>query len=116
GRVRGRRLGRGRGAGHRYPAQHRARRRISGSFRGVLSDREGALGVESAVMSSAPDPRTTTATGSDVRVRFSPSPTGTPHVGLIRTALFNWGFARHHGGKLIFRIEDTDANRDSQES
>ncbi|GGO59510.1 glutamate--tRNA ligase [Microbacterium nanhaiense] len=67
-------------------------------------------------MSSAPDPRTTTATGSDVRVRFSPSPTGTPHVGLIRTALFNWGFARHHGGKLIFRIEDTDANRDSQES
>ncbi|MGO1235763.1 MAG: glutamate--tRNA ligase [Microbacterium gubbeenense] len=67
-------------------------------------------------MSSAPDPRTTTATGSDVRVRFCPSPTGLPHVGLIRTALFNWGFARHHGGKLVFRIEDTDANRDSQES
>jgi len=68
------------------------------------------------MMSSAPDPRTTTATGSDVRVRFCPSPTGLPHVGLIRTALFNWGFARHHGGKLVFRIEDTDANRDSQES
>ncbi|MTE22934.1 glutamate--tRNA ligase [Microbacterium sp. ZXX196] len=67
-------------------------------------------------MSSAPDPRTTTATGSDVRVRFCPSPTGLPHVGLIRTALFNWGFARHHGGKLVFRIEDTDANRDSEES
>ncbi|WP_105565354.1 glutamate--tRNA ligase [Microbacterium halophytorum] len=62
------------------------------------------------------DPRTTTATGSDVRVRFCPSPTGTPHVGLIRTALFNWGYARHTGGKLIFRIEDTDAARDSQES
>ncbi|MCW4384936.1 glutamate--tRNA ligase [Salinibacterium sp. SYSU T00001] len=57
-----------------------------------------------------------TASGADVRVRFCPSPTGTPHVGLIRTALFNWAFARHHGGKLIFRIEDTDASRDSEES
>ncbi|MCS6710856.1 glutamate--tRNA ligase [Brachybacterium sp. EF45031] len=56
------------------------------------------------------------ATGSDVRVRFCPSPTGTPHVGLVRTALFNWGYARHTGGKLIFRIEDTDAKRDSEES
>ncbi|GAA4544810.1 glutamate--tRNA ligase [Amycolatopsis samaneae] len=51
-----------------------------------------------------------------VRARFCPSPTGTPHVGLIRTALFNWAFARHNGGKLVFRIEDTDAARDSQES
>jgi glutamyl-tRNA synthetase len=57
-----------------------------------------------------------TAAGSDVRVRFCPSPTGTPHVGLIRTALFNWAFARHTGGKLVFRIEDTDAARDSEES
>jgi glutamyl-tRNA synthetase len=57
-----------------------------------------------------------TATGSDVRVRFCPSPTGTPHVGLIRTALFNWAYARHTGGKLVFRIEDTDAARDSEES
>ena len=56
------------------------------------------------------------ATGSDVRVRFCPSPTGTPHVGLIRTALFNWAYARHTGGKMIFRIEDTDAARDSEES
>src|ERR687890_2194356 len=51
-----------------------------------------------------------------VRVRFCPSPTGTPHVGLIRTALFNWAYARHTGGKLIFRVEDTDAARDSEES
>ncbi|MCR3719405.1 MULTISPECIES: glutamate--tRNA ligase [Prauserella salsuginis group] len=51
-----------------------------------------------------------------VRARFCPSPTGTPHVGLIRTALFNWAFARHNGGKLVFRIEDTDASRDSEES
>ena len=57
-----------------------------------------------------------TATGSDVRVRFCPSPTGTPHVGLVRTALFNWAYARHTGGKLVFRIEDTDAARDSEES
>lgn len=57
-----------------------------------------------------------TATGADVRVRFCPSPTGTPHVGLIRTALFNWAYARHTGGKLVFRIEDTDAERDSEES
>lgn len=52
---------------------------------------------------------------SDVRVRFCPSPTGTPHVGMVRTALFNWAHARHTGGKLIFRIEDTDAARDSEE-
>ncbi len=51
-----------------------------------------------------------------VRVRFCPSPTGTPHVGLIRTALFNWAFARHHKGAFVFRIEDTDAARDSEES
>jgi glutamyl-tRNA synthetase len=51
-----------------------------------------------------------------VRVRFCPSPTGTPHVGLIRTCLFNWAFARHHGGTFVFRIEDTDAARDSTES
>ncbi|AYF75154.1 glutamate--tRNA ligase [Nocardia yunnanensis] len=53
---------------------------------------------------------------TDVRVRFCPSPTGTPHVGLVRTALFNWAFARHHGGTFVFRIEDTDAARDSEES
>src|SRR6195952_4659670 len=51
-----------------------------------------------------------------VRARFCPSPTGTPHVGLARTALFNWAFARHHHGTLVFRIEDTDAARDSEES
>ncbi|MER7436700.1 glutamate--tRNA ligase [Pseudonocardia alni] len=56
------------------------------------------------------------STPAQVRVRFSPSPTGTPHVGLIRTALFNWAHARHHGGALVFRIEDTDASRDSDES
>jgi glutamyl-tRNA synthetase len=51
-----------------------------------------------------------------VRVRFCPSPTGTPHVGMVRTALFNWAYARHTGGTFVFRIEDTDAQRDTEES
>jgi glutamyl-tRNA synthetase len=51
-----------------------------------------------------------------VRTRFCPSPTGMVHVGLLRTALFNWAHARHAGGQLVFRIEDTDASRDSEES
>jgi glutamyl-tRNA synthetase len=51
-----------------------------------------------------------------VRTRFCPSPTGTVHVGLLRTALFNWAHARHAGGTFVFRIEDTDAARDSEES
>ncbi|PRX48299.1 glutamyl-tRNA synthetase [Prauserella shujinwangii] len=59
---------------------------------------------------------TQTTQTKPVRARFCPSPTGTPHVGLIRTALFNWAFARHHGGSLVFRIEDTDAARDTEES
>jgi len=46
-----------------------------------------------------------------IRVRYAPSPTGFPHVGNIRTALFNWLFARHSGGKFIVRIEDTDVAR-----
>ncbi|MFB2584604.1 glutamate--tRNA ligase [Herbiconiux liukaitaii] len=67
--------------------------------------------------SSPPAPHPfTTASGADVRVRFCPSPTGTPHVGLMRTALFNWAYARHTGGSMVFRIEDTDAARDSEES
>jgi glutamyl-tRNA synthetase len=56
------------------------------------------------------------STANDIRVRFCPSPTGNPHVGLMRTCLYNWAFARHHGGTFVFRIEDTDAARDSQES
>lgn len=46
-----------------------------------------------------------------VRVRYAPSPTGMPHIGNIRTAMFNWLFARHHGGSFIVRIEDTDQER-----
>ncbi len=68
------------------------------------------------VMSHTESPQFSTATGADVRVRFCPSPTGTPHVGMVRTALFNWAYARHTGGTFVFRIEDTDAARDSEES
>jgi len=53
---------------------------------------------------------------SAVRTRFAPSPTGFLHLGSARTALFNWAFARHHGGRLILRIEDTDRLRSTQES
>jgi glutamyl-tRNA synthetase len=74
-----------------------------------------------AVSSSAPNEVTSAVTrevtaDTPVRVRFCPSPTGTPHVGLIRTALFNWAHARHTKGTFVFRIEDTDAARDSEES
>jgi glutamyl-tRNA synthetase len=53
---------------------------------------------------------------SPVRVRFAPSPTGYLHIGGARTALFNWLYARHTGGKFILRIEDTDQARNSQEA
>src|SRR3954447_12121135 len=51
-----------------------------------------------------------------VRVRFCPSPTGSPHVGFARTALYNWVFARQHGGTFVFRIDDTDKERSTEES
>ena len=54
-------------------------------------------------------------TGKEIRVRFAPSPTGDLHVGNIRTALFDWAFARHTGGTFIFRIEDTDKERVTDE-
>lgn len=50
-----------------------------------------------------------------VRVRIAPSPTGNLHIGTARTALFNWLFARHHGGQFILRIEDTDLERSKPE-
>ena len=52
---------------------------------------------------------------SNIRVRFAPSPTGYLHVGGARTALYNWLFARHHGGVFILRIEDTDVDRSKPE-
>ena len=52
---------------------------------------------------------------SSPRVRFAPAPTGFLHVGSARTALFNWLFARHHGGEMVLRVEDTDAALKTQE-
>jgi len=51
-----------------------------------------------------------------VRVRFAPSPTGDLHIGSVRTALFNWLFARHHKGTFVLRIEDSDVKRSTDES
>ncbi|KHO62190.1 glutamyl-tRNA synthetase [Thermoanaerobacter sp. YS13] len=53
---------------------------------------------------------------SEVRARFAPSPTGSLHIGGARTALFNWLFARHNGGKFILRVDDTDLERSTEES
>jgi glutamyl-tRNA synthetase len=57
----------------------------------------------------------TQVTGKKVKVRFAPSPTGDLHVGNIRTALFDWAYARHTGGTFLFRIEDTDTTRVTDE-
>ena len=51
-----------------------------------------------------------------VVTRFPPSPTGFMHIGNARTALYNWLYARRHGGKMVFRIEDTDRARHSEEA
>ena len=76
-----------------------------------LSDHSSVFRPEPAAASGVPEQGS-----SSVRVRFCPSPTGTPHVGMVRTCLFNWAYARHTGGTFVFRIEDTDAARDSEES
>lgn len=52
---------------------------------------------------------------SNIRVRFAPSPTGNLHIGGARTALFNWAYARRHGGRFLLRIEDTDPERSTKE-
>ena len=54
--------------------------------------------------------------GNEVRVRMAPAPTGRLHVGTARTTLYNWLFARHHGGRFVLRIEDTDQSRSTQEN
>jgi glutamyl-tRNA synthetase len=66
-------------------------------------------------MTGTTDPVLGDLAPQDVRVRFPPSPTGNLHVGNVRSALFNWAFARHYGGKLVLRIEDTDLARNTPE-
>ena len=53
---------------------------------------------------------------SDVRCRFAPAPSGSLHVGNVRSALFSWLWARHHGGAFVLRVEDTDASRVTEEA
>ena len=53
---------------------------------------------------------------TSIRTRFAPSPTGYMHIGGMRTALFNWLFARHHGGTFVLRIDDTDRQRNVEEA
>ncbi len=64
----------------------------------------------------AGDERLTTDATKMVRTRFAPSPTGYLHIGGVRTALFNWLYARKHGGQFLLRIDDTDQQRNVQES
>src|SRR5687767_12720619 len=71
----------------------------------------GALASRAAMAPSLENPR---VSASNVVTRFAPSPTGYLHIGGARTALFNWLYARHHGGKFLLRIEDTDRARSTQ--
>jgi len=71
--------------------------------------------VTDSVPHPVPDPVLGDLEPSAVRVRFPPSPTGNLHVGNVRSALFNWAFARHYGGALVLRIEDTDLARNTPE-
>lgn len=74
----------------------------------------GATTDQGGTPSATPSTAAAPVTGSAVVTRFAPSPTGFLHLGGARTALFNWLFARHHGGKFLLRIEDTDRVRSTQ--
>src|SRR3954447_17827658 len=76
------------------------------------SPRSIALSSPPAVDTCAP----TNMTTDNPRLRFAPSPTGALHIGGARTALYNWLAARHEGGELVLRIEDTDRERSTQEN
>ena len=77
----------------------------------------GGVGVIDQIMRMSKN-MTASATGKNKQVvtRFAPSPTGFLHIGGARTALFNWLFARHHGGKFLLRVEDTDRTRSTEEA
>src|SRR5439155_24107454 len=98
-----------RSRGLRTAARHRRRR----ARRGAAHAAPGP-GADGRVSFGA-DARSSRLMRATPRVRFSPAPTGSLHVGGARTALFNWLFARHHGGVLVLRIEDTDVARSRHE-
>jgi glutamyl-tRNA synthetase len=72
--------------------------------------------LQCLVTSHYPPAEETSAVTEAVRVRFAPSPTGFLHIGGARTALYNWAYARHHGGTFVLRIEDTDPERSTAEN
>ncbi len=72
--------------------------------------------VPRLIGTSTPDPRLPIPVAMSVRTRFAPSPTGFLHIGGVRTALFNWLYARQHGGQFLLRIDDTDAERNVAEA
>src|SRR4030088_878786 len=76
----------------------------------------GAPSSRAAAAFGAPIRHEPTAKMRPVRVRFAPPPTGALHIGGARTALFNWLLARHEGGQLLLRIEDTDRDRSKPEN
>ena len=76
---------------------------------------EGIGALTNTVVEAMTEVSTGSTTDASASGSARPRP-GRPHVGLARTALFNWAFARHHGGTFVFRIEDTDAARNTQES
>src|SRR5690349_23284899 len=76
------------------------------------SPRSIALASPPAVETCAP----TNMKSDNSRLRFAPSPTGALHIGGARTALYNWLAARHDGGELVLRIEDTDRERSTEEN
>eukprot|EP00873_Tetraselmis_striata_P004214 jgi/Tetstr1/424478/TSEL_015007.t1 len=82
----------------------------------IYRQRRGMHASAQAATADSPASATTEKTGSEVRVRFAPSPTGNLHVGGARTALFNWLYARRAGGKFVVRVEDTDTARSTRES
>lgn len=84
-----------------------ARHHDSGKHALSMAARAGAPGPAPTTTASPGD-----ASGGTVRVRFAPSPTGRLHLGNVRSALFNYLYARHHGGVFVLRVDDTDSHRD----
>src|SRR5438105_4456508 len=75
----------------------------------TLASEAGPRCGEYYIMSQSPS-----TSSRPVRVRFAPSPTGFLHIGGVRAALYNWLYARHHGGQFLLRIEDTDLERSEE--
>src|SRR4051795_11247282 len=94
-------------------------RHIRGLWLKIWIDSQPRSSPRSIALASPPEVETcapTNMTGDNPRLRFAPSPTGALHIGGARTALYNWLAARHEGGALVLRIEDTDRERSTAEN